>query len=236
MHPPAPTIPFCHFNFHGDPVTKYKMNFGVQTYNFKKVKENNSTTGIRSRSGRGDRVQTDWQEVLELANQYRSTRLDYWIHEVLFSFQWWILLIVTIALIIVWLIILDKKRIFEIIIYGLMVALIANTGDSFGISFSLWGYPYSLFHTPEIIEIHDFLMPIIYMIIYQYFRTWKSFMMANAINAFFFALILEPLLVWLGIYELYQWSYLYSIIPYFAIAVGLKWIIEKLKQDDEHYP
>lgn len=180
-------------------------------------------------------MQPDWQGLLELANQYRLSRLGYWSHEVLFSFQWWVLLIVTIGLITAWIILLDRKRLFEIVTYGFMVAMVANTGDSFGLSFSLWGYPYSLFHTPEIIEIHDIMMPIIYMIIYQYCRTWKSFLIANAINSFAFALILEPLLVWLGIYELYQWSYVYSIIPYFIIAAGLKWLVEKFKQADGYY-
>lgn len=181
-------------------------------------------------------MQLKWQDILELANNYRLNRIEFWINEVLFSLQWWILLITSIGLIVIWIIVLDKAMVTEIVTYGLMVAMIANFADMTGLSLSLWGYPYNLMHTPEIIEIHNVMMPIIYMILYQYFRTWKSFIIANSINAIIFAFILEPLLIWLGIYELYHWNVIYSVIPYILIAVGLKWVIHRLKQMDRHYP
>lgn len=176
-----------------------------------------------------------WQDIVELTKQYRMIRIEYWLNEVLFSSNWWILLVVAMTLFITWIIILDKKRIFEIISYGLMVTIIANLGDTIGLSFALWGYSYSLVHTPEILEIHNIMMPILYMINYQYFNTWKSFLIAAAINAIIFAYILESLLVWLQIYELYHWKYTYSVIPYFLIAVVLKWFIIKLKKVDVNY-
>lgn len=104
-----------------------------------------------------------------------------------------------------------------------------------GLSFSLWGYPYTIMHTPEIIEIHNIMMPILYMMLYQYFRQWKTFLIAAAINAILFAFILEPLIVWLQIYKLYKWKYIYSVVPYFIIAVVLKWVINKIKSTDQSY-
>jgi len=175
-----------------------------------------------------------WQDILEIANQYSVNRIEYWLNEVLFSFSWWILLITTVSLLITWIIILDKTRKLEIISYGMMVAIIGNLGDMIGLSFSLWGYPHTLLHMPEILEIHNIMMPILYMVVYQYFRQWKTFFIAAAINAVFFAFILEPLIIWLQIYELYKWKYIYSIVPYFVIAVVLKWIINKLKHTDQN--
>jgi|SRR5699024_1956081 len=180
-------------------------------------------------------MQPSWDDILELANRYRINRIEYWQSEVIFSLQWWILLVTTIGLIVIWVIILDKGRIMEIVTYGALVAIVANFGDTIGLSFSLWAYAYSLVHTPEIIEVHNILMPIIYMIIYQYCHTWKSFIIINAANAIIFSLILEPLLIWLDIYELNHWKSIYSLVPYFIIAVGLKWIIDTFKQYDRHY-
>lgn len=180
-------------------------------------------------------MQLTWQEVLEELQQARNSRIEYWLNEIVFTLNWWILLVVTVVLLIVWLIILDKTRIFEIVTYGLMVSAIGTLGDTLGLSLLLWEYPTHLLHTSEIIEIHNVLMPILYMIVYQYFNTWKSFLIATAINASAFAFILEPLLVWLGIYELYSWKYIYSVVPYFLISAGLKWIINKLKQLDHNY-
>src|SRR5699024_7517726 len=137
-----------------------------------------------------DNVQLKWQDILELANNYRANRIEFWINEVLFSLQWWILLITSIGFIVIWIVILDRTMVIEIVTYGLMVAIIANFADMTGISFSLWGYPYNLMHSPEIIEVHNVMMPIIYMILYQYFRKWKSFIIAHAIKALIFAVVL----------------------------------------------
>src|SRR5699024_7997646 len=112
-----------------------------------------------------------WEDILDSGSQYSEQRLEYWMNEVFSSGQWWVLFITGVSLLTIWIIVLDKKRIMEIVAYGMMVAIIANFGDTVGLSFSLWGYPYTLMHTPEIMEIHNVMMPIFYMIIYQYFKT-----------------------------------------------------------------
>src|SRR5699024_4743567 len=127
---------------------------------------------------------------------------QYWLNEGLFSLDWWVLFVTTIVLLIVWVIILDKKRIMEIITYGLMVLAIGTLGDILGLSLLLWEYKISLLHTPQLLEIHNVQMPIFYMIIYQYFNKWKTFLIAAAINSLVFGLVFEPILVWLNIYEL----------------------------------
>ncbi|MFC7684958.1 CBO0543 family protein [Ureibacillus sp. GCM10028918] len=139
------------------------------------------------------------------------------------------------GLFIVWIIILDKKRIFEIITYGFFVGTVAIYGDLIGAWFGLWQYPITItpMHLP--IEIHRLQMPIIYMMIYQYFTPWKKFLIAATINAFVFAFLLEPFLVWLGIYEPSHWKYIYSLIPYFVIAMVFKWLINIFKQLDQNY-
>jgi len=180
-------------------------------------------------------MSTTWHDVQEKAQQFRKAEMTYWLNEVLFSSGWWILFISTIALLIIWILIVDKKRILEIITYGLMVSMIGLIGDIIGISLLLWEYPIALIHTPQLLEVHDIQMPIIYMAIYQYFQKWKSFFIAAAILAFVFGLILEPILVWLGIYEPYAWKPVYGLIPYFIIAVVLKWIVHQLKKLDHHY-
>src|SRR5699024_838003 len=140
-------------------------------------------------------MQSNWQNISDIARQSRELRIRYWLDEAIFSTGWWVLLITMIIMLIVWIIIVDKKRIMEIIAFGSMVVIIGMLGDILGISLLLWEYPISLLHTPELIEVHNVLMPIFYMIIYQYFRTWKSFLIAAAVNALVFGLIFEPILV-----------------------------------------
>lgn len=99
-----------------------------------------------------------------------------------------------------------------------------------GASFMLWKYKHTLTPVSTLIEIHIMQMPLVYMIIYQYFEKWKHFLIVVTMNAFIFSFILEPLLVWLQIYELYKWKHIYSFVPYILIAVLCKLIINRLKQ------
>lgn len=55
-------------------------------------------------------MQSAWRDVVELLKQYREVRTEYWLNENLFTFSWWILLVTTAGIFIVWLIILDKKE------------------------------------------------------------------------------------------------------------------------------
>ncbi|MCT1904306.1 CBO0543 family protein [Oceanobacillus sojae] len=180
-------------------------------------------------------MQPTWQDIIELGKQYKINKMEYWLNENLFTSSWWILFVTTIGIFIVWLFLLDKKRIIEILTYGFFVTGTAVIADAFGVALSLWHYPNTLFPVPLIVEVHRIQMPVIYMLIYQYFPAWKSFLIAVTINAFVFTFILEPTLVWLHVYELDHWKHIYSFLPYILIAVVFKSIVNKLKQLDQNY-
>jgi hypothetical protein len=157
--------------------------------------------------------------------------IDYWLTESLFSFNWWFLLTTTTIFFIIWLIVLDKKRIIEIASFGLLIGTITFILDIVGVTLVLWSYPDRLFPlAPPIIEIHKAHLPIIYMIIYQYFNTWKSFLTGISIASFMFSFVLEPLTVRLGIYEIYHWKYIYSFPIYIFVGCIIRWTIIKVKQ------
>lgn len=175
------------------------------------------------------------EKLIKLSREYRNAEIETWLHESLFTFNWWLLLFTTLTFIIIWVIILNKKRMIEIIVFGLMVELIALGADVIGDFLVLWKYRYLLLPFPTILEIHTAQMPIFYMIIYQYFTKWKTFLIAITIMALIFAFILEPLTAWLDIYRLYHWKYWYSFLPYIIIGVVLKFIIGKLKKKQNSY-
>jgi hypothetical protein len=180
-------------------------------------------------------MESTWNNIIELRELLNDMLNEYWINETLFTFNWWLLLTVTIGLTITWWILLDKQRIIEILLYGFTVSITASFSDLIGIHLMAWAYPYSLEPFPAMFEIHILSMPIIYMLVYQFFTRWKSFFIAIVITAFTFAFILEPLLIWLGIYEVYGWHHIYSFPNYILIGVFFKWLVNKLKQMDKHY-
>lgn len=178
-----------------------------------------------------DPANPSWDEILEVRNLSKELLLNYWLNETLFTFNWWFLLLSTSIFFIVWVIVLDKTRIIEIMVYGLLIGTLVFILDMIGISLVLWSYPDRL--TPimtPMLEIHKMHMPVLYMLVYQYFRSWGKFLTAITITAFVFAFLFEPITVWLGIYEIYQWSYFYSFPIYIGIGVFFKWLITKLQR------
>ncbi|MFE8700741.1 CBO0543 family protein [Cytobacillus sp. FJAT-54145] len=181
-------------------------------------------------------INPSWDEIIEVKVKLKNLLIDYWITETVFTFNWWFLLITSIVFFIVWIKVLDKKRIIEISSFGLLVGTLTFLLDMIGDSLVLWSYPDRLGpFTSSIFEIHNIHIPIIYMIIYQYFNTWKSYFIALTISSFIFAFILEPITAWLGIYEIYHWKYMYSFPIYILGGVTLRWIIIKVKKIEKKY-
>ncbi|MEN2768479.1 CBO0543 family protein [Ornithinibacillus xuwenensis] len=174
---------------------------------------------------------SEWQDIIQLRRQIRDMLIDYWHTYSLFSINWWLLLTSTIIFFIIWVIILDKRRIIEIASFGLIIGTTTFIMDIIGNSLVLWSYPDRIIPmiTP-ILEIHHAQLPIIYMIVYQYFSTWKSFFIALSTTSFVFSFMLEPLTMWLGIYEIYHWKYIYSFPIYILIGCVFRLILLKVKQ------
>jgi hypothetical protein len=181
-------------------------------------------------------INPSWDELIKLRQKTRDILIEYWITETVFSFNWWFLLTSTIVFIIIWLIFLDKKRIIEVAFFGSLVGSTTFILDTIGITLVLWSYPDRVIPIiPPIIEIHKVHLPIIYMIIYQYFKTWKSFLVSVTIASFIFSFVFEPLTVWLGIYEIHHWKYIYSFPIYILGGLILRWIIIKAKHIERNY-
>ncbi|MBA1334925.1 MAG: hypothetical protein HPY66_0546 [Firmicutes bacterium] len=99
----------------------------------------------------------------------------------------------------------------EILVYGLLISTIVTVLDEVGCQLNLWEYRFDLEPLfPRLIPMNFTMLPVWYMLIYQYFTKWKPFITANIVSAAIFTFIGEPLFVMLGIYELIKWKHIYS--------------------------
>jgi hypothetical protein len=175
------------------------------------------------------KTNTTWEEITKLRQELNDSYLEYWLHNNLFSFDWWLILVSIIGISIIWWIFLDKSRIFEILTYGLMIAVIATFFDIIGVNFLLFGYPNSLLPiTPSIVP-YVTVLPMIYMFLYQTCTNWKWFIIGNVVLAVVFAFVVEPILIWMEIYEYNKWNYFYSFLVYLIMGMSIKWLMTKFK-------
>ncbi|MDQ7861038.1 CBO0543 family protein [Peribacillus frigoritolerans] len=71
-----------------------------------------------------------------------------------------------------------------------------------------WDYPIAFLPFIPWAFPFDFLMvPVAYMLLYQYFRKWKSFILAQIIMALTYAYLGEPFCEWVKLVNYLEWRY-----------------------------
>jgi hypothetical protein len=158
-------------------------------------------------------------------------RLDIegWLKHELFTWQWWVLLAFLIFPWIIWGKLVNRKQLLSIVLFGSLTCIITVYLDVVGIKFEFWRYPFQLFPVmPRAISFDMSMVPVAYMIIYQYFTTWKKFIYALITMAFLFAFIGEPFSVWSDLVEYLRWKYIYSFFFYIVTGILVRWLVEKM--------
>lgn len=168
-----------------------------------------------------------FEEIKEVDRKLSEMRMRYYERHDLFSFQWWLLLLLLIVPWMIWWRIVDRTRVKEILLYGAVLSTLVVLLDDIGGELGLWSYPYQLIRLiPRLNAIDYAALPVCHMLVYQYFRSWRSFLVANVVMALAFAFVAEPLTVWIGIYEMDHWRYAYSFPLYIAKAAFVRWLVE----------
>ncbi|MFN7253461.1 MAG: CBO0543 family protein [Anaerobacillus sp.] len=170
-----------------------------------------------------------FEEIRTIHQQLNDMKLEYWISHNLFTFQWWLLLFVLIIPWIIWWKFVDKRKIGQILLFGTLLMVLVIVLDDIGVELHLWSYPYQLINImPRLIPVDQGILVVAHMFLYQYYPTWKKFIVANTVMAIIFTFIFEPLTVWLGIYKLESWRYIYSLPIYILKAVLIKWLVDEI--------
>lgn len=168
-------------------------------------------------------------ELIEMKRKLKELRNEHWINEVFLTFNWWFLLFITVIPWLIWWSLVDQKSLFRMICYGALISTFAILLDDIGSYYLLWIYKYQLVPiSPRLNPIDLSVMPVTYMLVYQYFRKWKSFVIAQTVLAFGAAFICEPIFIWMDIYHPIQWKLIYSFFIYIGIGVLNKWLVDKV--------
>lgn len=171
------------------------------------------------------------KEYIKNNTDFGNYILNHWLEKEFLTPQWWFLLILVIIVLALWWKLVDKTRFETIFIYGLLWGIVATTHNTYlGLIFVCWIYPINLSPSATLLNpINYFVLPVIFMLIFQYFSTWKSFFIATVVFSVFAAFVLEPLFKYFHIYRPINWSYFYSFILYNVIAISLRWLTLKVK-------
>lgn len=178
---------------------------------------------------------TSWESITSIRESFREQYWNYWTQNDLFSFGWWLILFINLILFYAALRFIDRRRLFELMTVGGIVIAISTLLDVILIQFGFTAYPTSITPlSPSFFVSTYIVLPVIYMLVYQFFSTWKNYMIATIIISVTLAFIVENLLRWVNVYEYIKWNSVYSLIAYIGIALIVKWLMNIFHSVSRH--
>lgn len=175
----------------------------------------------------------DLKAIHKATEQLQALRVKYWLEHDLFSWMWWFLLAFTVIPWVIWWKFADKQRLPELVSFGAIIALASAFLDTIGTVNSWWMYNHELLmQFPGFIPADMADIPVTYMLIYQYCKTWKSFLMVLGVASFVFSFVVEPGFVAIDLYRPFTWAYLYSFIIYLLMGMIVRFVIQNMQSTD----
>ncbi|WP_230499850.1 CBO0543 family protein [Sutcliffiella rhizosphaerae] len=170
-----------------------------------------------------------------MKNNYYDYINSWIIQSTMADLRWWLLFLSLFFPWVIWWKIVDRTRVFEILSYGLFWSVMATWLDLLGTTNHLWRYPFKLLdQIPSLLPADIAVIPVLYMLNYQFARTWKSFIIGAIFLAFLFSYVLEPIFTTFRMLEFMNWSHSISFIAFFFLGIVTKGIFQcivKYKKD-----
>lgn len=171
------------------------------------------------------------QTLIDLQAEHTQLQVQHWLHQELFHYQWWILTFtLLISLFLIWLLV-DRKRLIELLLFLSLTSYIVSSLDSIGSNLTLWVYVYRDLPTfNRLVSVDIGALPLLYMLIYQYFPKWSHYLIVQVVASLVFSFIFEPIFRWIGILDYLSWQHVYSFPIYILLGVIMKGMVEYLKK------
>ncbi|MBU8906654.1 CBO0543 family protein [Desertibacillus haloalkaliphilus] len=159
------------------------------------------------------------QELFEQIHKINNEQIQIWIESIVFTWQWWVGIGLTLTPWIAWLILRKKESSLRLLTAGFFMMIIASWLDSLGIQLGLWIYKYEVIpFIPAFIPWDLSLMPVVTMFFLQVKPNINPFI-KGIIFGFIAAFVAEPFFIWIEIYEPLNWEHIYSFPVYIILYI-----------------
>jgi hypothetical protein len=176
-----------------------------------------------------DNIFENLKEIRLLEDKLYHLELNGWLKNEFLTWEWWILVVFLVVPWVIWAKLVKRDIILEILLFGTIIILTTTLLDVVGAQYSFWDYPIAFLpFIPRAFPFDFSMVPVAYMLLYQYFRRWKSFILAQIIMALTYAYIGEPFCEWVKLVNYLEWRYRYSFIYYIIVGIVTRALILKL--------
>jgi hypothetical protein len=166
-----------------------------------------------------------YEQIHELEKQLWGKIYTRWVNVELFSIPWLFQMGLTIAAYVIWIKILDKKRLKELLLIGSFVAVAFGFYDVMATTIRLWGYRVRVLPGVPSMFANDYtLAPIMVMIAAQFGATWKKYSFWAIGMSAIYAFIIIPVSTWVGVLEFHMWNHFYTFLLILFTAMVVRCI------------
>ena len=179
---------------------------------------------------------TEIPKDVEIQRQLTSIHVEEWMKEDVFHLKWWLLIGLILAFLFFWWKAADKSIFRDVCMFAALTTIIAMGINEYGEELTLWDYPTDIIPIfPPLSSINLIGLPLIYSIVFQYFRTRRSFIWAVLAVTAIICFVIEPILVWMGLYQLIKWKHVFNYPIYAVMAIVIRELILKITDINEKH-
>ncbi len=159
----------------------------------------------------------------EMIYQARATLhnliLAKWLEEDVFSLRWWSMVVLIALSYLLCFSLFDKRRLSKLFLFGSLLTVGSVVYETAGVNFVLWFCATSIFPIiPCLFVPYLTILPVYYMLIFQYTTTWRQFSLWNLVAVSVYSFVLQPIFIHFKIVILDNWQTVYHMPMIFAIA------------------
>lgn len=155
--------------------------------------------------------------------EYWFQSYQHWVSKEFLSLAWFFNIFFLLLLYVLWIKLVDKKRLRDLLLFGSLIAVAATFIDIVAVTTGLWEYKVRLFPISPAPFPFDFtVIPIFYMFVLQYTSSWRSYLIGSLLASGLFSFIVAPIYVLLGIKEYHKLNHFYMFILVFIFTTIIK--------------
>lgn len=184
-----------------------------------------------------------FDKAAKLRKESTDAIVKYWRDfELYSSFEYWAMVGILVVPLIILFFKIDKSKIFQIGFFGYSVHVAFAYIDIFGMNAGFWQYPFQLIPSLPSLSLDTSLVPVIYMLVYQWtLNKNKNYYLYTIMAAAIFSFAFKPLLVEMGLFKMYgKINYLHLFISNIVVLIWAKqimnvflWIQKKYRRVNE---
>lgn len=170
----------------------------------------------------------------QVTQQYVATHDEIeriWMEYMVFTWHWWLDVGLAVLPWILWFIVRDKKNTHNLLYAAFFTILAATILDMLGVAQGAWNYNTLLIpYLPQYLPWDLTVMPVTAMLFYQFYpkiKPWIKGIVFGLVASY----VVEPIFIWLGVYEPTNWEHHYSLPIYFLIYMIGNWLYTKKRYE-----